>query len=155
MNLAQRGSRVALTVVLLMALPAARGFVSRTHSFHPVTTDSDAHFFRLSSRPSTRLFDSLKKDSGIVESDDPSTSDRLSTFFDPFRLSRRSDTSNDKLIINMEGNNDPQIEEFMAAAEEDDGKLGIWAARGLLLLVAAIWGTNFAVSTIRLLPPAA
>ena len=30
----------------------------------------------------------------------------------------------------------------------DGSALGIWAARGLLLLVAAIWGTNFAVSGI-------
>ena len=34
--------------------------------------------------------------------------------------------------------------------EEGEGQsppLGLWAARGLLLVVAAIWGTNFAVST--------
>jgi len=28
-------------------------------------------------------------------------------------------------------------------------ELGIWAARGILLLVAVIWGTNFAVSVCR------
>ena len=26
-----------------------------------------------------------------------------------------------------------------------DGEVGIWAARGILLIVAALWGTNFAV----------
>jgi len=31
-------------------------------------------------------------------------------------------------------------------SEEEDSALGIWEARGILLLVAAIWGTNFAVS---------
>ena len=29
--------------------------------------------------------------------------------------------------------------------QHEQGQLGIWAARALLLLVAAIWGTNFAV----------
>lgn len=29
--------------------------------------------------------------------------------------------------------------------EQHDGKVGIWAARGILLMVAALWGTNFAV----------
>lgn len=29
--------------------------------------------------------------------------------------------------------------------DEKNKQLGIWTARGLLLLVAAIWGTNFAV----------
>ena len=29
--------------------------------------------------------------------------------------------------------------------EKHDGKVGIWAARGILLIVAALWGTNFAV----------
>ena len=28
---------------------------------------------------------------------------------------------------------------------QSESELNIWAARGLLLLVAAIWGTNFAV----------
>ena len=44
------------------------------------------------------------------------------------------------------------LEEFMAEPdhihpdeEEDDTGLSLWAARALLLLVAAIWGTNFAV----------
>jgi hypothetical protein len=32
-----------------------------------------------------------------------------------------------------------------SSSSDDEAGLGIWAARGLLLLVAAIWGTNFAV----------
>ena len=31
------------------------------------------------------------------------------------------------------------------SSPQNDGELSLWAARGLLLLVAAIWGTNFAV----------
>lgn len=34
--------------------------------------------------------------------------------------------------------------------ESNSQQLGIWAARGLLLLVAAIWGTNFAVSRLSM-----
>ena len=37
------------------------------------------------------------------------------------------------------------IETRHAPPEQQQSELSIWAARGLLLLVAAIWGTNFAV----------
>jgi hypothetical protein len=33
--------------------------------------------------------------------------------------------------------------------ETEEKELGIWAARGILLVVAAVWGTNFAVCTLR------
>jgi hypothetical protein len=32
--------------------------------------------------------------------------------------------------------------------ETEKKELGIWAARGILLVVAAVWGTNFAVCTL-------
>jgi drug/metabolite transporter (DMT)-like permease len=54
--------------------------------------------------------------------------------FDPFELS----SGEEQRIHNDNGA--PVIER----EEEEDGQIGIWAARGLLLLVAAVWGTNFA-----------
>jgi hypothetical protein len=57
------------------------------------------------------------------------------SLFDPFDLPR----SMDQLEIAT------QITNTAKTADSDQQELGIWAARGLLLLVAAIWGTNFAV----------
>jgi hypothetical protein len=37
----------------------------------------------------------------------------------------------------------------LPSSSNSNSALGIWAARGLLLLVAAIWGTNFAVRRRR------
>jgi hypothetical protein len=55
--------------------------------------------------------------------------------FDPFQV---SSDGNQLESVNLDGAG--ELKE-----EEDKLKFGIWAARGILLLVAAIWGTNFAV----------
>jgi hypothetical protein len=54
--------------------------------------------------------------------------DRLEESFDPFNY---AENKNDELI---------------PADEKDDGNhdIGLWWARGLLLVVAVLWGTNFA-----------
>lgn len=58
--------------------------------------------------------------------------------------------------VNNNNNNEP------ANTEMETKELGIWAARGILLVVAAVWGTNFAVCimlvrflgyTFRCIPP--
>jgi hypothetical protein len=57
------------------------------------------------------------------------------TAFDPFQVSsdgNQLDSVNPNGVVELK-------------QEEDKQELGIWAARGILLLVAAIWGTNFAV----------
>lgn len=48
--------------------------------------------------------------------------------FDPLQLSQDSSMQS------------PQEEEQQ---QQQTGEIGLWAARGILLLVAAIWGTNF------------
>jgi hypothetical protein len=60
--------------------------------------------------------------------------------FDPFDI-----RSMDKLDI---------AAQITDAKTDDQTELGIWAARGLLLLVAAIWGTNFAVRSGPKVPAA-
>jgi hypothetical protein len=57
------------------------------------------------------------------------------TAFDPFQVA--SD------VNQLEQVNPNGVVELKQ--EQDKKELGIWAARGILLLVAAIWGTNFAV----------
>jgi hypothetical protein len=59
-------------------------------------------------------------------------------WFDPFNLPR----STDQLDLAAQITDTAKTASSAAA---DQQELGIWAARGLLLLVAAIWGTNFAV----------
>jgi hypothetical protein len=56
--------------------------------------------------------------------------------FDPFQVSSNEGTQLEP--VNLNG----AVEQ---EEKEDKLKVGIWAARGILLLVAAIWGTNFAV----------
>jgi hypothetical protein len=57
------------------------------------------------------------------------------TAFDPFQV---SSDGNQLEQVNLNG-----VVELKQ--EQDKQEIGIWAARGILLLVAAIWGTNFAV----------
>jgi hypothetical protein len=57
------------------------------------------------------------------------------TAFDPFQV---SSDGNQLEQVNLNG-----VAELKQ--EQDKQEIGIWAARGILLLVAAIWGTNFAV----------
>lgn len=55
--------------------------------------------------------------------------------FDPFQV---SSDGNQLESVNLNGAGELK-------QEQDKQELGIWAARAILLLVAAIWGTNFAV----------
>ena len=48
------------------------------------------------------------------------------------------------LLESNNNNSDASKEE----EKERTRELGIWAARGILLLVAAVWGTNFAVRSL-------
>ena len=57
------------------------------------------------------------------------------TAFDPFQV---ASDGNQLEPVNLNG-----VVELKQ--EQDKQEIGIWAARGILLLVAAIWGTNFAV----------
>lgn len=75
--------------------------------------------------------------------------DETNPSFDPFGLSSTSSSSSSP--------NDPTAIKVLLASsslehQTVDGKeepeMGIWAARGILLFVAAIWGTNFAVRLI-------
>ena len=82
-------------------------------------------------------------------SDKPTTSDKqtmkqsyVDTSFDPLQLAHSS-SSGDSMAQ----------PELSLPPEEDEQKLSLWAARGILLLVAAVWGTNFAVSTIKIQTP--
>jgi len=67
-------------------------------------------------------------------------------FFDPLELSSAGEDE--------DLNSSIQASAIFTTTTEDEptngngGELGVWAARGLLLLVAAIWGTNFAVRGI-------
>lgn len=80
--------------------------------------------------------------------------------FDPLQLGVSMDPSDPYLTNNKDSiNGDVKTSSSSSAAttatsslevaineleKEDEGKLGIWAARGVLLLVAMLWGTNFA-----------
>jgi hypothetical protein len=68
--------------------------------------------------------------------DSKASSSESGTAFDPFQVS--SDGNQLESSVNLNG-----VAELKQ--EQDKQEIGIWAARGLLLLVAAIWGTNFAV----------
>jgi hypothetical protein len=57
---------------------------------------------------------------------------KTKTRFDPLELSEKTDDHQLELSNNDNNNN-----------EEDPNQSEIWVARGILLLVAAIWGTNF------------
>jgi hypothetical protein len=58
-----------------------------------------------------------------------------------------SDTANEiETSSSMPLESANNIQHFEPPNEQPQQELNIWAARGLLLLVAAIWGTNFAVS---------
>ena len=61
--------------------------------------------------------------------------------FDPFQLEKQQ-TDSSVTTVNLDLETELQT-------QEDEQQLGIWAARGLLLLVAAIWGTNFAVRNVK------
>jgi hypothetical protein len=66
---------------------------------------------------------------------EPKATSESETAFDPFQV---SSDGNQLEPVNING-----VGELKQ--EQDKQELGIWAARGILLLVAAIWGTNFAV----------
>lgn len=87
---------------------------------------------RISTYPSTRRYISqppLKDETKTLHV----FPDTTLPSFNPFDL---PENSVDKINIAL------HVEEQKT---NEENKLGIWAARGLLLLVAAIWGTNFAV----------
>jgi hypothetical protein len=80
--------------------------------------------------------------------------------FDPLGLSSSSSSSlkNGETIItsgeawSSSSSSSSSLEHQKVDGTEKDGvvkkqEMGLWAARGILLLVAAIWGTNFAVRT--------
>jgi hypothetical protein len=79
--------------------------------------------------------------------------------FDPLGLSSSSSSSlkNGETIITSgeawsSSSSSSSLEHQKVDGTEKDGvvkkqEMGLWAARGILLLVAAIWGTNFAVRT--------
>ena len=76
--------------------------------------------------------------------------------FDPLGLSSSSSSSSLKhgetITTSGEAWSSSSLEHQKVDASENDGvvvkqEMGLWAARGILLLVAAIWGTNFAVRT--------
>jgi drug/metabolite transporter (DMT)-like permease len=71
------------------------------------------------------------------KADKGETGPSSSSSFDPFLLSDSTEITEISTLTDM------QIEDLQKSQEKDGG-LSIWAARGLLLLVAAIWGTNFA-----------
>mmetsp|Transcript_28204 Transcript_28204/g.43398 ORF Transcript_28204/g.43398 Transcript_28204/m.43398 type:complete len:450 (-) Transcript_28204:197-1546(-) len=55
--------------------------------------------------------------------------------FDPLKFFENINDSQDSEMI---------IHSSEVVSEEDSSQLGIWAARGILLVVAVLWGTNFA-----------
>jgi hypothetical protein len=75
--------------------------------------------------------------------------------FDPLGLSSATappSLSDGAEIINVGAASASSLEHHKINGNKEEGKqqqqqqeMGIWAARGILLLVAAIWGTNFAV----------
>jgi len=112
------------TVFLTLQSPIAESFSAMARSSHPkqVKVRYGASTLNVARRSTpTRLFESPQQRQPLLtqEGDNPTT-----TTFDPLNLS------------NQETMGDSNHEE-----------LGLWAARGILLLVAAIWGTNFAVRT--------
>jgi hypothetical protein len=92
------------------------------------------------------MVSSLYATEGLVVSPPPT---------DPFEADENTDPNLEELpdSLALFANNGqlaplstPELEvEEVAPSNEASGELGIWMARGILLLVAAIWGTNFAV----------
>ena len=85
------------------------------------TTSSSTTSLGFNRKPSTNEYDKSLKDASL-EAD---LKEQI-RFFDPFPK------QNDLPILQDEDN------------EDDEQAIGIWAARGLLLAVAMLWGTNFA-----------
>lgn len=59
--------------------------------------------------------------------------------FDPLQLANSTNKNGLEIPLKLQA-----VEQ--AANQEKNEQIGLWAARAILLLVAAIWGTNFAVS---------
>jgi hypothetical protein len=84
-----------------------------------------------------------------------SVSEDMRQSFDPFGMSSNVETVKvleSKGIPSIAGASSSSLEHQQHVGDGNkqgnNEEMGIWAARGILLLVAAIWGTNFAVRCI-------
>ena len=115
----------------LSCLPGAtEAFAPSTGFLAPPRANSAVASFR---RKPTCVYKSQ------VNLEEPKQEEQTEETFDPFKLS--SDNGESLTVA----------ESTELQKQEDQKQLSIWAARGVLLLVAAIWGTNFAVSAIILI----
>lgn len=129
--------------LLVSILFLALSLTSRTHYeasafVAPLTASNQREFTRLSpAATSTVLKISLRDDSEKDESNKVSS-------VDPFQLRQKNDPAIAK-------NHNKQSQLAVAQTDssldnensEEESELSIWAARGILLLVAMIWATNF------------
>jgi drug/metabolite transporter (DMT)-like permease len=123
-----RGGVVTMTTRLLLAV-AATSFL--------LLNDAAAFV------PSRQLAHSLKQSSFLSMSsrgprEDETKSDGGVQTYNPVKMAvGQSDSALSP---------DPDVEELMQQQElqESNKQLGIWAARGLLMFIAILWGTNFA-----------
>lgn len=85
-----------------------------------------------------KLYMSLEQKEKNLDKEDVKgkTTELLSKTFDPLSLSTTSTELSENSLYS--------IDEEGAVDEETSDSIGIWTARGLLLLVAILWGTNFA-----------
>jgi hypothetical protein len=134
-------SSVALAVAALLTL-----LVKDNHAFAPPlqfasTTKSTFIGTSLLSMVSTERRHDTKDSTPDVFHDDDDTSVPIADY-NAFHLSLQPQEEQDTLMTELLVLNDSSLES--SQEDEQRKKIGIWAARGLLLFIAILWGTNFA-----------
>lgn len=125
-----------LLVIVSWTSHEVSSFVTPVTTIHPLSTpsfSSSNQEGKLRRNFHHNLNFNLKPSSSI----DDDITDVGSSFLDPFQLKQKKDsTSALKMAESVDGVNKEDD-------EEDESDLGIWASRGILLVVAVIWATNF------------
>jgi drug/metabolite transporter (DMT)-like permease len=87
-------------------------------------------------QPGRTAFSSLKSPEDQLTEilDDSGSEEQASDSYDPFQFGNQDDEAIPATVLDTIG----------AIEEDEKQKIGIWAARGILLAVAMLWGTNFA-----------